>query len=285
MKNLPFLLLISFSLQSYSQCRKTFLYAFELVGIPKPELVTATVFYKGKAIVPKTETICGKSLKIKRQFTYLNKAAKILQGVKVPYLLPANRFYWLMTDDMNIEMAINPDRFKIVLDTKDPNMKSRFEFPITYDFLSQNAIYLDLLDKTEDKIRKEFSDKVWKFSPSERPIEKEIKRDTLLVYSARKNIPGGILICFPELRDVSNIHSTKDYTAAGMLFNQKLFLKIPENTIPEPDAQHGLYLSLDGKKCATSGGITGVGFGECAVADIHKNKKYIFYQINIQIEP
>ena len=60
---------------------------------------------------------------------------------------------------------------------------------------------------------------------------------------------------------------------------------MPENKTPKPDAQTGLYIALDGKKCATSGGVTGTGFGECAGATVQKNKKAIPYQINIQIEP
>jgi hypothetical protein len=42
---------------------------------------------------------------------------------------------------------------------------------------------------------------------------------------------------------------------------------------------------MDGKKCATSGGITGGGFGECEGADVQKNNKARPYQINILIEP
>jgi len=283
MKKTVFILIIFASLQSHSQCRKTFLYGFELVGNATPELVTATVFYKGKAIVPKTETICGKLLKIKKQFTYLKSAAKSLDGIKLPYLLPANRFYWLMTDDMNIEMAVHPDHFKIVLDSKDINLKSKYELPVTYDFLSQNAIYLDLVHKSDANIQKEFKDKIWQFAIYEKE-KKQQPKDTILVYSARGKIPEGIINRFPEIRN-TQFHSVQEFQVKGMLFNQKLFLKIPEVKTTKPDAQTGLYISLDGKKCATSGGITGTGFGECAGANIQKNKKPIPYQINIQIEP
>lgn len=284
MRTLIFIFSILLSLQGHSQCRKTFVYGFELVGNVNPELVTATVFYKGKAIVPKTETICGKPLKIKTTFTYLNNSGKILSSVKLPYQLPANRFYWLMTDEMNIEMATHPDRFKIVLNSNDKTLKAKYELPVTYDFLSQNAIYLDLLDKSETNIKKEFKDKIWQFALYEKE-KKSIGKDTILVYSAREKIPEGILLRFPELRNTANIHSVQEFQVKGMLFNQKLFLKMPENKTPKPDAQSNFYISLDGKKCATSGGITGAGFGECAGATIQKNKKAIPCQVNIQIEP
>ena len=180
MKNLIFIFSIFLSLQSHSQCRNTFLYGFELVGNVNPELVTATVFYKGKAIVPKTETICGKPLKIKKQFTYLYNSGKILDGVKLPYQLPAKRFYWLMTDEMNIEMATHPDHFKIVLNSNDKALKAKYELPVTYDFLSQNAIYLDLIDKSKANIQKEFKDKIWQFAIYEKEKQKQPK-DTILV--------------------------------------------------------------------------------------------------------
>jgi len=284
MKKIIFIFGILLSLQSYSQCRKTFIYGFELVGNVNTELVTATVFYKGKTIIPKTETICGKPLKIRKQFSFIKNSSNTLDGVKLPYQLPEKRFYWLMTDEMNIEMATHPDHFKIVLDSKDKNLKSKYALPITYDFLSQNAIYLDLIDKSNANIQKEFRDKIWQFALYEKEKKQQLK-DTILVYSARKRIPEGILIRFPELKDVSNIHSMEEYNVTGMLFNQKLFLKIPENKIPKPDAQTGHYISLDGKKCATSGGITGIGFSECAGANVKKDKKPIQYQVNIQIEP
>jgi DNA-binding LacI/PurR family transcriptional regulator len=46
-----------------------------------------------------------------------------LEGTKLSYQLPAKTFYWLMTDDMNIEMATHPHRFKtgdvyIILDDR-----------------------------------------------------------------------------------------------------------------------------------------------------------------------
>ncbi len=283
MRRLIFISAILLSLQSHSQCRNTFLYGFELAGKANPELVTATVFYKGKAIVPHKETICGKSLKIKTMFTYLKTTGKNIDGVKLPYQLPAQRFYWLMTDDMNIEMATHPDRFKIVLNSADNALKSKYKLPVTYDFLSQNAIYLDLLDKSEANISKQFSDNIWKFSLYEK-VSKPDVRDTVLVFSVRQSILAGIKIRFPEING-KNIHSMEEYTTGGMLYKGKLFLKMSENKTPKPDAQTGLYISLDGKKCATMGGITGTGFGECAGAEMQKNVKAIPYKISIQINP
>jgi hypothetical protein len=284
MKKLICIIIIFFSLQSHSQCRNTFLYGFELVGIATPELVTAKIFYKGKLIVPKTETICEKQLKIKKQFTFLQNSTKNLDGIKLPYRLPANRFYLLMNDDMNIEIATYPDRFKIVLDTNDKNLNSKYDLPVTYDFISQNAIYLDLLDKSDTTIQKEFNDKIWKFALYKKGNKSKLK-DTILVYSTREKIPEGILFRFPELRNKGNRHSVEEFRASGMFFNQKLFMKISENKIPKPEQQNGLYISMDGKKCATSGGITGGGFGECEGADVQKNNKALPYQINILIEP
>lgn len=284
MKKLILILCIFFSLQSHSQCRKTFVYGFELIGTAHPELVTATVFYKGKAIIPQKEIICGKPLKIKTTFTYLKHQGKILDGIKLPYQFPANCFYWLMTDDMAIEMVMHPDRFKIVLDTKDRNLKLEYELPITYDFISQNAIYLDLIDKSEANIQKEFSDKIYGFAIYKKEHKPQVK-DTILIYSSRQKIPDGILLRFPELQNMASIHSVQEFEIPGMLFNRKIFLKMPESKAPKFDAQTGLYISLDGKKCATSGGITGNGFGECAGANVSKDNKPIPYQINIQIEP
>ncbi|HCM36306.1 MAG TPA: hypothetical protein DF603_19375 [Chryseobacterium sp.] len=284
MKKLISIIIIFFSLQSHSQCRNTFVYGFELVSIEAPELVTAKIFYKGKPIVRKTETICGKQLKIKKQFTFLQNSTKNLDDIKLPYQLPANRFYWLMTDDMTVEMATHPDRFKIVLNSNDKTLKAKYELPITYDFLSQNAIYLDLINKDKISVQKEFKDKIWKFALYEKGNKSTLK-DTILVYSAREKIPDGILFRFPELKNTGNRHSVEDFWASGILFNQKLFLKISENKIPKPEQQNGLYISMDGKKCATSGGITGGGFGECAGATNQKGKKPVLYQINIQIEP
>jgi hypothetical protein len=284
MNKIIFILSIFLSLQISAQCRKTFLYGFELIGIKNPELVSATIFYQNKPIVPKTETICGKQLKIKKQFTFLQNPDKSLDGIKLPYQLPANRFYWLMTDDMAVEMATHPDRFKIVLNSNDKTLKAKYELPITYDFLSQNAIYLDLINKDKISVQKEFKDKIWNLALYEKGNKSTLK-DTILVYSAREKIPDGILFRFPELKNTGNRHSVEEFWASGMLFNRKLFLKISENKIPKPEQQNGLYISMDGKKCATSGGITGGGFGECSAATNQKGKKPVPYQINIQIEP
>jgi hypothetical protein len=283
MKAIISAMFVFLSLNGYSQCRNTFLYGFELVGNVNPNLITATVTYKGKTIVPKTKTICGKPFKIKPTFTYLKNSAKVLNNVKMPYQLPANRFYWLMTDEMNIEMAIYPDNFKIVLNSKDQNTKDIYELPITYDFVSQNTIYLDLIDKSESNIQKTFKDNIWQFAVFKKEITPAVK-DTILIFSAKKNIPAGIKIRFPEINE-KTVHSMEEYTTLGMLFNGKLFLKIPESKTPKPDQHIGLYTSIDGKKCATSGGITGAGFGECAGATVQKNKKPIQYKIDFQIEP
>lgn len=283
MKNSILIIFFFLSINSKAQCRKTFLYGFELYGIYQPKKIIATVFYNGKIIVPKVKTICGKLLKIKTTFIYIQNSAKSLGGVKLPYQLPSNTFYWLMTDDMNIEMATHPDRFKIVLNSNDNNMKRKYQLPITYDFIAQNAIYLDLLDKSESNIKNEFANKIWKFSLYEKET-KPIIKDSILVFSVRKGIPAGIKIRFPEINE-QTVRSVQEYATSGMLYKGKLFLKMAENKTVKPDAQRNFYVAIDGGKCATSGGILGFGFGECGGAEVQKNNRPIQYQISIQIEP
>jgi hypothetical protein len=118
------------------------------------------------------------------------------------------------------------------------------------------------------------------FEKEKKPTEK----DSILVFSVRKRIPLGIKTRFPEINEQS-LRSVQEFETFGMLFKQKIFLKIAENTTTKPDAQKGLYISLDGKKCATTGGITGLGFGECAGANVSNTNKAIPYKFNIQIEP
>ena len=276
------LLIFSFA---QSQCRNTFVYGFKIDEKIDSKLIIAQVFYQNKPLIAKTKLICGNPKKIKSKFTFLEKTSSFLEGTKLPYQLPAKSFYWLITDDMNIEMATHPDRFKMVIDSKNGKLKRDYQLPQTYDFLSQNAIYLDLNDKSNKNIAKEFTDKVWFLNLSKKETIKEetqIVKDTTLIYSAREKIPEGILVRFLEIRNTS-VHSMQEFNTKGMLFNKKIFLKIPENINPKPDQTKGNYVEIKGKKCSTSGGITGMGSGECAGAGL--TKKMTIYNINIQIEP
>ena len=53
---------------------------------------------------------------------------------------------------------------------------------------------------------------------------------------------------------------------------------------PVYDGMLGLYISINGEQCATSGGITGIGYGLCSGALLNKGnvKKY---KINIKLNP
>ena len=280
-----FLICLFFTSFALAQCRNTFVYGFKIDEKIDSKLIIAQVFYQNKLLISKTKLICGSPKKIKSTFTFLEKTSSFLEGTKLSYQLPAKTFYWLITDDMNIEMATHPDRFKIVIDSKNAKLKRDYQLPQTYDFLSQNAIYLDLNDKSNKNIAKEFTDKVWFLNLSKKETIKEetqIVKDTTLIYSAREKIPEGILVRFPEIRNTS-VHSMQEFNTKGMLFNQKIFLKIPESVKSKPDQTKGNYVEINGKKCATSGGITGMGNGECAGAGL--TKKMMIYNINIQIEP
>ena len=109
------LLIFSFA---QSQCRNTFVYGFKIDEKIDSKLIIAQIFYQKKPLISKTKLICGSPKKIKNTFTFLEKTSSFLEGTKLSYQLHAKRFYWLITDDMNIEMPTHPDRFKIVIDSK-----------------------------------------------------------------------------------------------------------------------------------------------------------------------
>lgn len=281
-----FILVCSFiTAFALAQCRNTFVYGFKIDENINAKLLTASVFYNNKPLVSKTKMICGKPQKIQSKFFYALQSTNVLESQKLSYQLPEKTFYWLLTDDMNIEMAVHPERFKIVLDSKNSKLKVDYQLPQTYDFLSQNAIYLDLKDKSKNNLDQEFKNKIWGLSLSKisaKTTENSTVKDTTIIYSLREKIPEGILIRFPEVRN-AKFYSMQEFNTKGMLFNKKIFLKIPENINPKPDQTKGNYIDINGKKCATSGGIPGMGSGECAGAGI--TKKMMIYNINIQIEP
>ena len=268
-----------------AQCRNTFFYGFKIDEKIDAKLLTASVFYNNKPLTTKLKMICGKPQKIQTKFFYTVQSTSVLGVQKLPYQLPEKSFYWLMTDEMNIEMAAHPERFKIVLDTKNVQLKSAYKLPETFDFLSQNAIYLDLKDKSKNNLDKEFNNKIWGLSLSKisvKTIENSTEKDTTIIYSLREKIPEGVLNRFPEIRN-AKFYSVQEFNTKGMYFNQKIFLKIPETIKSYPDKAQGNYIDINGKKCAVSGGITGLGSGGCAGAGL--TKKMIIYNINIQIEP
>jgi hypothetical protein len=88
------------------------------------------------------------------------------------------------------------------------------------------------------------------------------------------------------LNEDSYIKSMEEHTLKGLFYNNKLFLKIPEKKDPKtiPDKCYGNYTTLQGITCATTGGMTGQGCGECGIKQNSKIKP-IYYSVTIQIEP
>jgi hypothetical protein len=277
------LLLILISVQTKAQCRKTFLYGFSLPPNVVATKIDAMIYYKGKPIASILKTICGKLQKIETKFTFLKEKSNWLNGQKLPYTLPGGNFYWLLDDEMATEMATNPNHFQICLTSTDKALKDAYLFPMKYDFVSQNTIYLDLIDRKAETLQKIFDTQIWTLSLVAKEKVEQAK-DTIVTYNSKK-IPAGLYVRFLELKNQLLLHSVQEFVSQGILYHNKLFLKLPENPkLPKPEAQQGNYVSLDGKRCATSGGILGVGFGECSGVGNTKTKA-INYTIQINIEP
>jgi hypothetical protein len=284
MKNFFFILIFTYtSYQSIAQCNNTFVYGFELVGIKNPELITATVFYNGTAIVPRNKVICNRTIKTRKNFLYLKNNSNTIDGIKMPYELPKNRFYWLMTDDMNIEMAVHPNRYKIILNSNNSSVKKRYELPISYDFISQNAIYLDLLDKSKKNMESEFLNKIWQFAVFKKQTITKIIKDTTLVYSLREPIPRGILQIVPQLN--LQEHSVQEFSIGNCYLIENTFLmpiKSSEKIIKNyHDGITQNFTNIEGKICSKAGGITGMGTVLCAKIKTSKIK----YKLTLIIEP
>ncbi len=276
---------IILSANGFGQCRNTFVYGCRLPPGINPQAFVLRVYYKGKPLQAKTRTICSKKQQISPTFSFLPAASCKLNNNVLPYTLPGGNFYWMMDDDMGVELATDPNNFKIVVDTKSAALKMKYELPATYDFVSQNAIYLDLIDRNPQTLNKMYLDHIWMLSISLRQTQIEPKeKDTTLVYSARDGFPAGIVKRFPELENVkTTLHSTLFYSTKGMLRKGKLYLKMPEGiTKPVSDGCTGKYVSLEGAVCFTKGGISGAGCGECGLLP---HEKVVAYQVDIQIEP
>ena len=123
-----------------------------------------------------------------------------------------------------------------------------------------------------------------KRTPSER---KTSSRDTILIYSVRTGIPKGIRLTLPEINPENTIHATNFYTTTGYKFKGMLFLRMkqikPKKYTSTPDQTSFPYITIAGEKCASNGGITGLGVGKCK--GMLQNKSAIPYRIEIQIEP
>lgn len=116
---------------------------------------------------------------------------------------------------------------------------------------------------------------------------KKERKDTLLVYSVRTGIPKGIRIALPEMNPENTIHATEIHTTTGYWYQGMLFLKVPQQKVKivakYPDQVRSNFVTISGERCASSGGITGVGTGKCK--GMLQTKKAIPYTIEIQIEP
>jgi hypothetical protein len=289
-----------FSCCSYSQNKSnwnnTFIYPVQLAdGLDNYAGIYLNIKYKKAPLVSKTKRIGGKSTKIQSEFIYLNSNSSQIGTVKLPFSVASKTYYWLLDGDMIIEMALYPERFKIDVTTANPQAAVKYKLPETFDLISENALNIAYLQSFSPSNRnKLLEEKTWKLvvekkeivTPKTNTPSRPIEKDTLLVFSVRQGIPKGIRKAIPDLNEDSYIKSMQEHTVKGLLYNNKLFLKIPEKKDPKtiPDRCYGAYTTLQGIACATTGGMTGQGCGECGIKQNSKIKP-IYYSVTIQIEP
>ncbi len=112
-------------------------------------------------------------------------------------------------------------------------------------------------------------------------------KDTILIYAVRTGIPKGIRLALPEINPNNTIHATEIYMTTGYKYKGMLFLRmkqIKSKKYSSTSDQTSLpYVTIAGEKCASNGGITGLGVGKCK--GMLQNKSAIPYRIEIQIEP
>lgn len=118
-------------------------------------------------------------------------------------------------------------------------------------------------------------------------LKEKAHKDTILIYSVRTGIPKGIRMALPKMNPENTIHATEIYTTKGYWYKGMLFLRAPQQkgkTLSKyPDQVTSNFVTISGEKCASDGGITGVGVGKCK--GILNTKKAMPYTIEIQIEP
>jgi hypothetical protein len=275
-------LAMALTVNGFSQCRKTFLYGCKLPEGINPRAVVLQVLYQGKPLQSKVINLCGHKMKVHSTFSFAPASVHSQGGKKLLFHLDGNVFYWLFSDDMCVEMASRPGRYRVKVNSLDPQILAKFDLPQTYDLISENAIYLDLLDKSQLNMNELMRERIFTLNvPQSKSLN--VAKDTVLVYSFRDGLPKGIALRFLELKALSQMHSMMQFETTGMLRRGKLYLKMPEKLAKTvADGCTGKYVSLEGAVCFIKGGLSGGGCGECGMLP---NEKVAAYHVEIQIEP
>ncbi|MFC4262745.1 hypothetical protein ACFOWM_07645 [Ferruginibacter yonginensis] len=124
------------------------IYAFQLPKNISLENIKATVIYKDKPLVSKKRRIGKTYINIQPTFIKVDSMAALSIYKALPISLPSQTFIWLVDDDMAIEMALYPNRYKVKISTT-PNTNTNWLLPATFDVLSDNIInvaYLQCLN-------------------------------------------------------------------------------------------------------------------------------------------
>ncbi len=180
MKYLILLTLLTLNIICFAQKKYNisgFIYAVKL----PPKLngqanMRINILYKGKVIISKSRLIDKQVVKILPSFIYYKNATKVIGKYKLPFTLPPNTYYWLLQSDIELEIAIHPERFKIQVIGTGNKLLQQYELPEMFDFVSVNTININYLKTFKIKEQnKLLQDKTWILNISTKAVESNNK--------------------------------------------------------------------------------------------------------------
>ena len=277
MKKLLLILLLLGTLNLFAQKKQywggTMIVTFKLPpAISGSKFIQANVMYNSQLLIAKPRFIGGVKRNIQPSFSYSAIASDRVGGLKIPVTIPAGTYAWLCDDDMLIEMAVHPERYKIQLTGKglQPDV---YALPVLFDFVTENSLnlaYLQNMDETQRNLL--WLQKIWMLSvplKETNPDNKPQVTDTTLYFRLQKNdIPAAL-----KMKPYNDLYN--DASRAGQrfvinkayLYKGKIFIsrgKFKDPALVHPDECISGFMDLNGIPCSVSGCLTGRGNGGCA---------------------
>lgn len=239
------------------------------------------IVYNGESLLSTHQWIGSHDRKIQTAFTYHEMATNVLNNVKLPIVLPAKTYSWIINKKIVDEMELHPEKFKMeVITTGKPIEK--YELPQQFDLKSDYAVEVITLQK----MTKEARNLVFSSSNIFLNVEQKkatintinkaskVKNDTIISFSVRDDgIPKWLSIVDAAYKP-NNSHSrvTEILEYKGYWYNEKLYIRQKPQKPKIALSCNVPYTitDIDGNTCSGRSGAGAFSTGNCK--DIIKNK-------------
>ncbi|MCP9753519.1 hypothetical protein [Ferruginibacter sp. HRS2-29] len=281
---LNLVLLNAATAQHKQRWNSLFLYSFKLAPEVPAQYLEAVVLYKGRPMLPPAKGAGGKRQLPGMRFTYSLQPTDNTGSVTLPFVIPGGSFTLLMDAEMLLEMTQYPDRYKFRVNKVNKDPVAGYVLPEVFDFIPGHALNIAYLHTLSPQERDdEINENAWMLSLAS--LQVTPLRDTTLTYSLTA-IPKGILLALPGISKAADTVQRLVIDKA-FLFKHRLLMPVPakkqEPPKPFPDRCFGILTDMEGRTCATSGCISGMGSGDCAL--LKNAAGTLSYRISVLITP